>query len=112
MHPSQNYGAPFRFTTAGTAQSVASIPNPGTRSRIFITDVSGSADRPATIVLSVGGVALWQDQLTMNFSGGTTTHTYHHSFGTPLAGTANAAGTVVVGSATSLSWVNVAGYTV
>ena len=109
----QNYGAPFSATTAGTTHSVALVAAPGANKFHYITDISGSADLGgATITVKTNTTVLWQDKLAQPFSLATVTTPYLMSFTSPLVGTANGTVSVTVGSATSLSWANISGFTV
>jgi len=106
-HPSQNYGAPFSSLTAGTTDSVATIANPGTSSRVFVTDVAGQSDQDGwSLSVRNGSTLLYQiGSLKANVP-------FRQSFEQPLMGTSNSALTIQVGSAAAVSWANISGYTI
>lgn len=112
MIPFQQWGDTFSATVNGTANSIASVA--GSAGRVhYVTDVSGSADDArATIVVRAGSTILWQDKLALSYAGGTATNPYALHFVNPLKGTSGGAVTVTVGSATSSSWANIAGFTI
>lgn len=113
MLPKQERGVSFSATVQSTANAVASVAAGGANTIHYITDISGSADKNgATITVRSGGTTLWQDQLAMPYSLATTNIPYTRSFVSPLAAGTNTAVTVTVGSASSLSWANVSGFTI
>ena len=113
MDSRQSRGTWFSATNAGTANAIATVAAPGANRRHYVTDISGTADLfGALIQVRTGDTIIWQDKLPIPFSGASMTSVYTHSFGTPLVGTTNATVLVKVGTATSLSWANISGFTV
>lgn len=112
MHPTQNYGAPFRVATAATTEAVATLAAQGTNTRIYVTDISGSADSAGALIqVRSGGTIIWENLLPLPYAAATATMPYHHAFVTPLIGTTNTAMSLRVGSATA-TYANFAGYVV
>ena len=113
MDSRQSYGTYFSATNAGTANAIASVAAPGANRRHYVTDISGSADLFGSLIqVRTGDTIIWQDKLVIPFSGASMTTPYVKEFKTPLVGTTNATVLVKVGTATSLSWANISGYTV
>ena len=103
----QDFGTPFTGTTAGTASSITL--QTGTTNRIhFVTDISGTMDALGVIEVRDGSTVLWQDRLSATT--GTVAGYYSRNFSTPIRGTAGSNLSVYVGTATTVSFVNVAGY--
>ena len=108
MNQTQNYGAPFSAYIRGTAEAIALRAAGGAGVVHYITDISGGSDAANTqLFVDSGTTTLFNMTL-----GSANTVPFSHSFVTPLRGGINAAVRVRVGSATSLSWAFIGGYTI
>lgn len=103
----QERGTPFAATFAGTVSSIAILS--GTTGRVhFVTDISGSTDIDGgKIELRDGTTVLWQDSIPVS---GTGNGSYIKNFNVPISGSSGNSISIYVGSATSVSFANIAGY--
>ena len=114
MDNRQAYGTPFSRHTQATPEAVAIIAAQGAGRIHYITDISGSTDAPSgdtTVTVKVDNQVRWRDQLAQNFSLGSSTNTYTHSFKSPISGSANVSVSIIVGSSTTACYANMSGFT-
>lgn len=107
MDNKQTRGSYYSQFTEGTAEAVATEAAAGANRFHFITDVAGNADVDGyELVIRIGDTIKWQIGTLKEGVA------FHHTFKTPISGSANVAAHVIVGSATSVCWANVSGYTI
>ena len=104
------FGTPFVETASGTARATATHAAV-TGKTYYITDISGSMKGPgdSTIVVKQGTTTIWQD-IIPSATTGTGNGVYIKNFDVPLKGASGALVSVTVGTATALSFANIAGY--
>lgn len=100
-------GTPFSATATGSNTATASFSAPTTSSLLYITDIAGSSDTVAAVLLvKQGSTTIWQIQLSTTAAG---INAFYEQFAAPLSCPAGASASVVV-TGTTTCQANIAGY--
>lgn len=101
------FGVPFRGASVGVGTAAVTFPA-ATGRTYYVTDLDAGVDAAGgRVQIRDGSTAIWQNSLPVS---GTNNGTYSRSFATPISGTVGSALSVYVGTANTVSYVNVSGY--
>jgi hypothetical protein len=105
----KEFGSPMSATNAGTTTSTATVSGIATKTH-YITDIAGSSDKAGALIqVKDGSTIIWEAQLGATAAGNIS---FHQSFQTPLKATVGNDVSVYISDGTSLSYSNIAGFTI